>query len=227
MTAALERSVGPDLLLVARTLTSARAVPLLAGREPRTDARGRAHIAVALATHPPELARPLIAKLVERREGYTTAHAMDTLAGWGDPADASVIARVVARESHEVVRLHALRAAGVIGGDRARCAAPRSTSRRRASRRRRSRRCSASTRKPTSSRRWRATRSRAPRRGCARPHAPGGTGFRVWTLVGPCRSLRPGWPDGVPALGQPLAPGDGVEMGRAESWWCATARATR
>ena len=71
------------------------------------------NIALALATHPLAEARGLLARLIDRRQGWVTAHVLNALGGYGDPDALPLIRQAWAAETHEFVRVMAVRAAGM------------------------------------------------------------------------------------------------------------------
>ena len=107
----------PDLYMVLRSAPSEETAALIAGEIEPAGPEGRVNLALALATQPPELAHPLVERLIRGKEGWVTLHALDALPG--QPAAVAVrLARLACElESHELVRAHAVRAVAAQPGD--------------------------------------------------------------------------------------------------------------
>lgn len=107
----------PDIYVLLRSFRSDTALACLADAQDRTNAVGRANIALALAGQDARASRPILEKLILRKEGWVTAYALDTLAGHATPESFPLIQRAFESESHEFIRMQAVRAAGTILSD--------------------------------------------------------------------------------------------------------------
>lgn len=110
----------PDLFMLLRGLPCPATLACLEAHEEGVDANGRANIAMALAQFGSAEVRPMMERLVRRKEGWVTAYVLQALASTGDPADLPLIKLAFELEPHEFIRVQAVRAAGAIQTDEAR-----------------------------------------------------------------------------------------------------------
>lgn len=104
----------PDLIVLLAGLPAERTIPLLERFEARTDAYGRAAIAQALSGDDSSPGRRLLARLIDRHEGWVTAYALDAIHSAPRPDDLEVTSLAYRTEPHEFVRVQAVKAAGHI-----------------------------------------------------------------------------------------------------------------
>ena len=79
-----------------------------------TDSYGRCNIAQALATTAPPQGRFLLEKMIRRKEGWVTAYALDALIMNPRAEDLALVSLAYAGESHEFIKVHAVKAAGFV-----------------------------------------------------------------------------------------------------------------
>jgi HEAT repeat protein len=111
---------GSDLAFLLASAPPDRALPILKTMESRTDAYGRANIALALAGDRRPESRELLLKLIARREGWVTAYCLDALMAGPPRAEDLAVARdVFESERHEFIRIQAIGLASALAGPEA------------------------------------------------------------------------------------------------------------
>lgn len=103
---------GSDLIGLLSAVPPDLTLPVLEAMEPRTDPYGRTNVALALAQDRSPRGRELFARLARRREGLVTAYVLDALQSEPLPEDLALLEDIYAHETHDTLRVHAVRAAG-------------------------------------------------------------------------------------------------------------------
>lgn len=106
----------PDLITLLSRVPLAQALPLLQALENKTDAYGRASIAMGLEQVSPGLGRDLLTRLVAKREAWTSAHAFNAVQLGPLPGDLELVQMACAGQVHEFLQVVAVRSAGYVPG---------------------------------------------------------------------------------------------------------------
>lgn len=106
----------PDLISLLSRVPLAQAMPLLTGLADKTDAYGRSAVAMGLEQVSPGLGRDLLARLVARRESWTSAHAFNAVQLGPLPGDLEIVQVACAGQVHEFLQVVAVRSAGYVPG---------------------------------------------------------------------------------------------------------------